>query len=128
MHGARPPLLFSQRCWLSWPGSPYDKIFLSSLAGGSLWCYTCRTQLKTDNCKRAVFCKEKAKVCKTDVISLMGLLHIISKQCASSCTTYHKDIAILKRNISCCTTDLCNQSDGTRENTLSTSTCLGKID
>uniref|UniRef100_A0A8C6XF02 Snake toxin/toxin-like domain-containing protein n=1 Tax=Naja naja TaxID=35670 RepID=A0A8C6XF02_NAJNA len=42
---------------------------------------------------------------------LMGLLHIISKQCASSCTTYHKDIAILKRNISCCSTDLCNVGD-----------------
>ncbi|ETE59310.1 Prostate stem cell antigen, partial [Ophiophagus hannah] len=42
---------------------------------------------------------------------LMGLLHIISKQCASSCTTYHKDIAILKRNISCCSTNLCNVGD-----------------
>ncbi|XP_039213029.1 prostate stem cell antigen-like [Crotalus tigris] len=75
---------------------------------GSLWCYTCRTHVKSDNCKKAMFCKDKTKSCKTDVIKLIGLLSIVSKECASSCTTYYKDMLIVRRNVSCCSSDLCN--------------------
>ncbi|KAL7985702.1 hypothetical protein Chor_010641 [Crotalus horridus] len=38
----------------------------------------------------------------------MGLLSIVSKECASSCTTYYKDMLIVRRNVSCCSSDLCN--------------------
>ncbi|XP_058030871.1 prostate stem cell antigen [Ahaetulla prasina] len=86
-------------------------MLLGHTACGSLWCYTCRLQFKTDNCKKAVFCKDKTKSCKTDVINLLGFINVISKECASSCTVYNKDIAIAKRNISCCSTDLCNIDD-----------------
>ncbi|XP_032078227.1 prostate stem cell antigen [Thamnophis elegans] len=104
---------------------PYDARMctngpVSSNRGGSLWCYTCRIQLYTDKCKTTVFCKGKTKqICKTDVISLMGFVSIISKECASSCNAYYKDISIAKRNISCCSNDLCNiESKSSSSSTL----------
>ncbi|XP_025025680.1 prostate stem cell antigen-like [Python bivittatus] len=75
---------------------------------GSLRCYTCNTQFNIDNCKTAVICKEQARACKTDVINTVGFLNIISKECVSSCNMYYKDFFLGKRNISCCSTDLCN--------------------
>ncbi|XP_063156356.1 prostate stem cell antigen [Candoia aspera] len=75
---------------------------------GSLRCYTCNAEFNMDNCNTAVTCKEKAKACKTDVINMVGFLNIISKECVSSCSMYYKDISVGKRNISCCSTDLCN--------------------
>ncbi|KAH0617380.1 hypothetical protein JD844_015479 [Phrynosoma platyrhinos] len=75
---------------------------------GSLKCYTCNTQLNNANCQTSVNCEGNANVCKTDVVGVVGLFNVISKECASSCEPYFKDFTVGKRNISCCTADLCN--------------------
>ncbi|XP_062987287.1 prostate stem cell antigen [Elgaria multicarinata webbii] len=75
---------------------------------GSLKCYTCSTQVSNNNCKAPVNCDATAKACKTDVIAVVGLFNVISKECTSNCDPHFKDFTVGKRNITCCTTDLCN--------------------
>ncbi|NXV10777.1 PSCA protein, partial [Cepphus grylle] len=75
--------------------------------GSSLQCYSCKTQLSNSNCQMEVNCKEK-EVCKTDVIRVAGLFNIISKGCDPSCTEEYQDFSVGNRNVSCCSTNLCN--------------------
>ncbi|NXI02193.1 PSCA protein, partial [Pachycephala philippinensis] len=75
--------------------------------GSSLQCYTCTSQLSNSNCMKTMDCGEK-DVCKTDVIRVVGLFSIISKGCDSSCDPSFQDFNVGNRNISCCSTDLCN--------------------
>ncbi|XP_009513476.1 prostate stem cell antigen [Phalacrocorax carbo] len=76
-------------------------------SGSSLQCYSCMSQLSNSNCQKLVDCKEK-EMCKTDVIRVRGLLSIISKGCDSSCEPQHQDFSVGSRNISCCSSNLCN--------------------
>ncbi|NWI07912.1 PSCA protein, partial [Tichodroma muraria] len=39
---------------------------------------------------------------------VVGLFSIISKGCDSSCETSYNDFNVGNRNISCCSSDLCN--------------------
>ncbi|NXS03686.1 PSCA protein, partial [Oxylabes madagascariensis] len=39
---------------------------------------------------------------------VVGLLSVISKGCDSSCAEFHNDVNVGSRNVSCCSTDLCN--------------------
>ncbi|XP_062836014.1 prostate stem cell antigen [Anolis carolinensis] len=75
---------------------------------GSLRCYTCNTQVNNANCQAMVNCEGNAKACKTDVVGVVGLFNVISKECSSDCEPYFKDFTVGKRNISCCAADLCN--------------------
>ncbi|NWX53730.1 PSCA protein, partial [Promerops cafer] len=75
--------------------------------GSSLKCYSCTSQLSNSNCQTEENCGDK-NVCKTDVIRVVGLFSIISKGCESSCEVSYKDFNVGNRNISCCSTDLCN--------------------
>ncbi|NXP14326.1 PSCA protein, partial [Thinocorus orbignyianus] len=75
--------------------------------GSSLRCYSCMTQLSNSNCNNEVECKEN-EVCKTDVIRVIGLFNIINKGCDASCEATYKDFGVGNRNISCCSTELCN--------------------
>ncbi|NXN48289.1 PSCA protein, partial [Rhinoptilus africanus] len=75
--------------------------------GSSLQCYSCKTQLSNSNCQKEVTCKETEK-CKTDVIRVAGLVTIISKGCDLSCTEDYQDFSVGNRNVSCCSTNLCN--------------------
>ncbi|NWV36085.1 PSCA protein, partial [Grantiella picta] len=75
--------------------------------GSSLQCYTCKSQLSNSNCMTKKECGEN-DVCKTDVIRVVGLFSIISKGCDSSCEVSYQDFNVGNRNITCCTTDLCN--------------------
>uniref|UniRef100_A0A6J0V5J9 Prostate stem cell antigen n=1 Tax=Pogona vitticeps TaxID=103695 RepID=A0A6J0V5J9_9SAUR len=81
-------------------------VFIQST--GSIKCYTCNTQLDNGNCNKQVDCNQGAKACKTDVVGVVGLFNVITKECASECNPYFKDFTVGKRNISCCYTDLCN--------------------
>ncbi|NXA78654.1 PSCA protein, partial [Thryothorus ludovicianus] len=75
--------------------------------GSSLQCYSCTSQLSNSKCMVKKDCGEN-NVCKTDVIRVVGLFSIISKGCDSSCETSYQDFNVGNRNISCCSTDLCN--------------------
>ncbi|KAM9644287.1 prostate stem cell antigen-like [Morphnus guianensis] len=76
-------------------------------SGSSLQCYSCTSQLSNANCQNKVDCKEQ-ETCKTDVIRVIGLFSIISKGCDPSCESFHQDFSVGNRNISCCSSNLCN--------------------
>ncbi|NXN72371.1 PSCA protein, partial [Himantopus himantopus] len=75
--------------------------------GSSLRCYSCMNQLSNSNCQKEVDCKDK-ETCKTDVIKVVGLFSIINKGCDLSCDPAYQDFSVGTRNISCCSSDLCN--------------------
>ncbi|NXT73273.1 PSCA protein, partial [Zapornia atra] len=76
--------------------------------GSSLQCYSCKSQLSNSKCQTKETCKKTNEVCKTDVIRIVGLFNIISKGCDSSCESSYQDFSVGRRNISCCSSDLCN--------------------
>ncbi|NWT02709.1 PSCA protein, partial [Mionectes macconnelli] len=76
--------------------------------GSSLQCYSCKSQLSNSKCLSKMTCADKDTSCKTEVIRLVGLFSIISKGCESSCESSYQDISVGNRNISCCSSDLCN--------------------
>ncbi|KAM4686331.1 prostate stem cell antigen [Amazona ochrocephala] len=76
-------------------------------SGSSLQCYSCMTQLSNSKCQEKMDCQDNAS-CKTDVIRVIGLVSIVSKGCDSSCESHYQDFKIGNRNISCCSSDLCN--------------------
>ncbi|XP_025902950.1 prostate stem cell antigen [Nothoprocta perdicaria] len=76
-------------------------------SGSSLKCYSCTAQVSNANCQTSVDCKD-SETCKTDVIGIMKLFNVISKTCASSCEASYQDLTVGTRNISCCSSDLCN--------------------
>ncbi|XP_061230122.1 prostate stem cell antigen [Neopsephotus bourkii] len=76
-------------------------------SGSSLKCYSCTSQLSNSKCQKEVECKEN-EVCKTDVIRIIGFVSIFNKGCDSSCESHYQDFNVGNRNISCCSSDLCN--------------------
>ncbi|NXG53599.1 PSCA protein, partial [Psilopogon haemacephalus] len=76
--------------------------------GSSFQCYSCKSQLSNSKCTEKVDCKED-EMCKTDVIRIIGLFNIISKGCDASCVPDYQDFTVGgNRNISCCSSNLCN--------------------
>ncbi|NXA94856.1 PSCA protein, partial [Melanocharis versteri] len=75
--------------------------------GSSLQCYSCSSQLSNSKCLTKKECGA-TDACKTDVIRVVGLFSIISKGCDSSCEVSYQDFSVGNRNISCCSSDLCN--------------------
>ncbi|NXB28880.1 PSCA protein, partial [Eulacestoma nigropectus] len=75
--------------------------------GSSLQCYNCTSQLSNSKCLDKTECGDN-NMCKTDVIRVAGFFGIISKGCDSSCNASYQDFKVGDRNISCCSTDLCN--------------------
>ncbi|NXF74440.1 PSCA protein, partial [Sclerurus mexicanus] len=75
--------------------------------GSSLQCYGCKSQLSNSKCLTKVECSDK-EMCKTDVIRVVGLFSIISKGCDSTCESSYQDFNVGNRNVSCCSSDLCN--------------------
>ncbi|XP_059335152.1 prostate stem cell antigen-like [Ammospiza nelsoni] len=76
-------------------------------SASSLQCYSCTSQLSNSKCQTVKTCGEN-NMCKTDVIRVVGLFSIISKGCDSSCDPSYQDFNVGNRNISCCSSDLCN--------------------
>ncbi|NXG05496.1 PSCA protein, partial [Sakesphorus luctuosus] len=76
--------------------------------GSSLQCYTCKSQLSNSKCLTTKEeCGDKG-TCKTDVIRVVGLFSIISKSCEATCDPSYQDFNVGNRNVSCCSSDLCN--------------------
>ncbi|TFK01565.1 Prostate stem cell antigen [Platysternon megacephalum] len=82
--------------------------------GGSLKCYTCKSQLSNSNCQTESPCANDSQACKTDVINIVGLFNVINKECAASCDPRYQDFTVGKQNVTCCSTDLCNRSGAGR--------------
>ncbi|NWU17986.1 PSCA protein, partial [Cephalopterus ornatus] len=76
--------------------------------GSSLQCYNCKSQLSNSKCLTKETCPSGKDMCKTDVIRVVGLFSIISKGCESSCENSYQDFNVGNRNVSCCSSDLCN--------------------
>ncbi|NXK52315.1 PSCA protein, partial [Chauna torquata] len=76
--------------------------------GSSLKCYSCKSKLNNNDCKKEVTCNEKETSCKTEVIKIIGLFNVISKGCDSSCEADYQDFKVGNRNISCCSSNFCN--------------------
>ncbi|NWR60380.1 PSCA protein, partial [Bucorvus abyssinicus] len=75
--------------------------------GSSLRCYSCSPQLSNSKCQTIKDCNEN-ETCKTDVFRIKGFFNIISKSCEASCKALYQDFSIGSRNVSCCSSDLCN--------------------
>ncbi|XP_051627930.1 prostate stem cell antigen-like [Manacus candei] len=92
------------------------KVFLVLLLGAllcvdsglSLRCYSCKNQLSNSKCLTETTCTADKNTCKTDVIRVVGLFSIINKGCESSCEVSYQDFNVGNRNVSCCSSDLCN--------------------
>nr|XP_031360051.1 prostate stem cell antigen-like [Lonchura striata domestica] len=76
-------------------------------SGSSLRCYSCKSELSNTKCQTEMTCGAN-QMCKTDVIRVVGLFSVISKGCDSSCDPTYQDFNVGNRNISCCSSDLCN--------------------
>ncbi|XP_066434805.1 lymphocyte antigen 6E-like [Eleutherodactylus coqui] len=90
-------------------------IALCAAAADSLQCYTCNQQNTNDNCMTATNCSSAETHCETSVASasIAGISALsITKTCASSCTPFSSGTSYTSSSISCCSTDLCNQSGG----------------
>ncbi|XP_074841701.1 prostate stem cell antigen [Carettochelys insculpta] len=83
---------------------------LCSEPGVSLTCYTCQAQLSNSKCQTQTSCANGSQACKTEVISAVGFVNVITKECTTSCEASFQDFTVGTRNVSCCSTDLCNQS------------------
>ncbi|NXD80303.1 PSCA protein, partial [Halcyon senegalensis] len=75
--------------------------------GSSLQCYSCSSQLSNSKCQTKTNCMGN-EICKTDVIRVAGLFNIISKGCDASCVPAYQDFSVGNRNVSCCSSNLCN--------------------
>ncbi|XP_053415389.1 prostate stem cell antigen [Nycticebus coucang] len=78
--------------------------------GRALQCYSCKAQVKNSDCLNVQNCSQAETKCWTERIRAAGLLTIISKGCSSDCVDDAQDYYVGEKNITCCSTDLCNAS------------------
>ncbi|XP_062935357.1 prostate stem cell antigen [Cynocephalus volans] len=78
--------------------------------GAALQCYSCKTQVSNTHCRHVQNCTQNETQCWTERIRAIGFLTIISKGCSSHCVEDWQDYYLGKKNITCCSTDLCNAS------------------
>ncbi|XP_003803318.1 prostate stem cell antigen [Otolemur garnettii] len=83
-------------------------IGLALQPGHALQCYSCKAQVKNSNCLNVQNCSQAETQCRTERIRAAGFLTIISKGCSSDCVDEAQDYYVGKKNITCCSTDLCN--------------------
>ncbi|XP_029447996.1 prostate stem cell antigen-like [Rhinatrema bivittatum] len=100
------------------------KLFLHSLLAvffcmeivASLQCYTCDSQTSIDQCMNIINCSSSYPYCKNTVDTsgkgTSNRVSVITKECASDCTSKKYDVIIAEYSISCCKTNLCNSVRG----------------
>uniref|UniRef100_A0A8B9WFJ5 Prostate stem cell antigen n=1 Tax=Bos mutus grunniens TaxID=30521 RepID=A0A8B9WFJ5_BOSMU len=74
--------------------------------GTALQCYSCEDQGNNEGCQRVQNCNQ----CWTEHVEGISLLTVISKGCSSHCVEDSGNSFGSKKNIACCSTDLCNAS------------------
>ncbi|XP_005395789.1 PREDICTED: prostate stem cell antigen [Chinchilla lanigera] len=87
-------------------------IALALQPGAALQCYSCTAQISNQDCQNVQNCSQKETYCWTSRVRAIGVLKLISKGCTSECVDDADNYYVGKKNITCCTTDLCNASRG----------------
>ncbi|KAM8937120.1 prostate stem cell antigen [Lycaon pictus] len=78
--------------------------------GTALECYSCKARVSNQDCQRVQNCSHSETQCWTERIRAVGVLTLISKGCSSHCVEDSQNYYVGKKNITCCSTDLCNAS------------------
>ncbi|XP_007535420.2 prostate stem cell antigen [Erinaceus europaeus] len=78
--------------------------------GTALECYFCRGNTNGANCRSIQNCTREETQCQTERINAVGLLTIFNKGCSVNCKEEFKDYLVGKKNVTCCSTNLCNVS------------------
>ncbi|XP_062041283.1 prostate stem cell antigen [Lepus europaeus] len=78
--------------------------------GTALQCYSCEAQVSNQDCQTVKNCTEAETQCWTSRIRAVGLLRLISKGCTSHCVDDAENYYVGRKNVTCCSTDLCNAS------------------
>uniref|UniRef100_A0A8D2DSQ6 Prostate stem cell antigen n=1 Tax=Sciurus vulgaris TaxID=55149 RepID=A0A8D2DSQ6_SCIVU len=99
-------------------------IDLALQPGSTLQCYSCKAQVSNQDCRNVQNCTQAQTQCRTERIRAVGLLTVISKGCSSDCVEDTENYYVGKKNVTCCSTDLCNASGGHR---LQPATALGLL-
>ncbi|KAM9626983.1 prostate stem cell antigen [Trichechus inunguis] len=77
--------------------------------GSALQCYSCKDKASNADCQHVQNCTSTETECYTEHIRAIGLT-VISKGCSSHCVEDSQDYLVGKKNVTCCSTDLCNIS------------------
>ncbi|KAM5137577.1 prostate stem cell antigen [Callospermophilus lateralis] len=85
-------------------------IGLALQPGTALQCYSCTAQVSNRDCHNVQNCTQGQTQCKTERIRAVGLVTVISKGCSSDCVEDAENYYVGKKNITCCSTNLCNAS------------------
>uniref|UniRef100_M3XSM3 Prostate stem cell antigen n=1 Tax=Mustela putorius furo TaxID=9669 RepID=M3XSM3_MUSPF len=82
--------------------------------GSALRCYSCKAQASNHDCQHVQNCTSSESTCPDAAGSLevvtRGDSKVISKGCMSHCVDDAQNYYVGKKNITCCSTDLCNAS------------------
>ncbi|XP_042555944.1 prostate stem cell antigen isoform X1 [Dipodomys spectabilis] len=78
--------------------------------GAALQCYSCTAQVSNQDCLNVKNCTQGQTQCWTSRVRAIGLVTLISKGCTSECVDDAENYYVGKKNITCCSTDLCNTS------------------
>nr|XP_004661393.1 prostate stem cell antigen [Jaculus jaculus] len=99
-------------------------IGLALQPGAALQCYSCTAQVNNDDCLNVQNCTQAQTQCWTARVRAIGLVTVISKGCSSNCMDDAENYYVGKKNITCCSTDLCNASGA---HSLQPATVLGLL-
>ncbi|XP_075861453.1 prostate stem cell antigen, partial [Microcebus murinus] len=78
--------------------------------GRALQCYSCKGKVSNSDCQHVQNCSQSDTQCWTERIRAAGLVTILSKGCTSHCVDDSQDYYVGEKNVTCCSTDLCNAS------------------
>ncbi|XP_032271729.1 prostate stem cell antigen [Phoca vitulina] len=76
--------------------------------GTALQCFSCKAQVSNHDCQHVRNCTDSETYCWTEHIRAVGIATVISKGCSSHCVEDSQNYYMGKKNITCCSTDLCN--------------------
>nr|XP_035968654.1 prostate stem cell antigen isoform X3 [Halichoerus grypus] len=83
-------------------------IGLALRPGTALQCFSCKAQVSNHDCQHVRNCTDSETYCWTEHIRAVGIATVISKGCSSHCVEDSQNYYVGKKNITCCSTDLCN--------------------
>uniref|UniRef100_A0A452V3M2 Prostate stem cell antigen n=1 Tax=Ursus maritimus TaxID=29073 RepID=A0A452V3M2_URSMA len=95
------------------PTHPYLALLLAGRwhplpPGTALQCYSCKAQASNHDCLHVRNCTGSETYCWTERIRAVGIVTVISKGCSSHCADDSQNYYVGGKNITCCSTDLCN--------------------
>ncbi|XP_021544377.1 prostate stem cell antigen [Neomonachus schauinslandi] len=83
-------------------------IGLALRPGTALRCFSCKARASNHDCQHVRNCTDSETYCRTEHIRAVGNMTVISKGCSSHCVEDSQSYSVGKKNITCCSTDLCN--------------------